>query len=73
MKRISRRTLLRQTSLMGTSVTIGSSLASDTKEAGAPLISLAKLKFKIVVTGGHPGDDGTAGLQVPFPAKLRVE
>ena len=50
--RLSRRSLLEQASLLGTSLALGLPSAAS----ATATISAAQARFKIVVTGGHPGD-----------------
>ena len=50
--RLSRRSLLEQAGLLGTSLVLGLPSAAS----AAATLSAAQARFKIVVTGGHPGD-----------------
>ena len=56
MKRFSRRTLVRQASLLGTGLAVGTSLAATAGEGVAEPSPMDRTKLKIIVTGGHPGD-----------------
>ncbi|MGO8931432.1 MAG: PIG-L deacetylase family protein [Limisphaerales bacterium] len=57
MKAISRRNMLSQASLLGTTVAVGLPLATSAAEpTPSQPLPTTKPKLKVVVTGGHPGD-----------------
>src|SRR5271163_3261765 len=57
MKPITRRNMLRKTSMLGTTVAVGLPLISTAVEGVAGQEpSATKPRLKVVVTGGHPGD-----------------
>src|SRR5271157_1709825 len=56
MKSISRRTLLGQTSLLGSARAVGLPLTATTDPARSDEPEDSRRKLKVIVTGGHPGD-----------------
>ncbi len=56
MKSISRRTLLGQTSLLGSARAVGLPLTATTDPARSDEPKDSRRKLKVIVTGGHPGD-----------------
>jgi N-acetylglucosamine malate deacetylase 1 len=56
MKSISRRTLLGQTSLLGSARAVGLPLTAATDAARSNEPKDSRRKLKVIVTGGHPGD-----------------
>ena len=56
MKPISRRELLHQTGVLGTTVAVGLPLTQAIAQSKSEQPHEVKSKLKIVVTGGHPGD-----------------
>ena len=53
---ISRRDMLAKTTLAGTTLAAGLSVARVEAQTQAQAALDAKLKLKVIVTGGHPGD-----------------
>ena len=56
MNLLSRRTMLGKASILGTTVAMGVPLTATTAEPPTKERPSASPRFKVVVTGGHPGD-----------------